>query len=256
MKTITITLMVAVMILASVSVSSAEDLILAALSYREGMRENANPEKWTASVEFFKGSAVDKKMSRENSEKSGFKSFYDAGLGEETARFAFAGVLSAGVIHPSGHMMEGAKYGIPVQIDYRNFREIFDLNKNKAEETDVNAAGFQTQDKVARAVNIPELYLFNAGYKILFPFLVNMSVKEVSYKDGDIGAIKAKSGNKYTKELITASAVADLVRGFLPKATWDLSFSTFDDNAPFGQGTPGLVFTVFINENLVPVWSR
>ena len=151
----------AIMFMASVSVASAGDLILAALSYREGMRENASAEKWLANVEFFKNSIVSEETSVVGgySQKPVFKNFYDAKIGEEVSRFAFAGILSGSVIHPFGHMMEGAKYGVPVKVDYKAMGEYWNTPDSRAEETDINGAGFQTQDQLALAANAPEIYL-------------------------------------------------------------------------------------------------
>ncbi|MEK7471146.1 MAG: hypothetical protein AAB623_00655 [Patescibacteria group bacterium] len=247
-------ILVAAMLLATVSVASAEENLILALSYRKGQTENvASSEKiWIADVKFFKNPNETGKI-RNNvdySSETGLINFYDAGLGEKAVRLASVGFVSAALIHPLGHLQEAGKNGVSASINYRTMSESWQIQGSLKKEVEINGAGFQMQDEFAKVVNSPEIYLFNTFYKVVYPWVVKNNNKiHYYYAAGDIGGIKL-SGNKYVKELINISAIFDLARSFESKATWDVSFSTFK------QGMPGLVFSIYIDENLMPIWSR
>lgn len=236
---------VAVLLLATASVASAENLLLA-LSYRKGQIQITSPEKWIVNANFYKNFTEGKDK---HFTDPGFKNFYDAGLGEKSVRFASVGILSAAIIHPWGHVTVAENYGIAASINYKTMSEPMALSKDARKKTDIFGAGFEFQGSFSEVANTSEVYLFNAVYLLLY-FPVDAMTHSNYPKGGDINEMRIESGNKYVKEILTVCAIADLTRSFTPKALWNVHFSTFR------QGVPGLVFSIFINENMMPVWSR
>lgn len=100
-------------------------------------------------------------------------------------------------------------------------------------ETDRHGAGFEGQDVISHAMDTPESASANAVYKLLYASGLTMG-RNMSEWAGDIDAMEKQSGNRYTKEMIVASVLADLMKVRNPKQNWDVGFSTF------GTGQPGL----------------
>jgi hypothetical protein len=130
--------------------------------------------------------------------------------------------------------------------------------KNSLLESDRNAAGFTTQDKVNQAIDTPESNAANALYKgVSLISNGDLGGKGV-YSGGDFGGMKENSGNNHTKEMVAATAIFDAIKALKPEVMpeWmrdgDLSLTTIGSeyDKPVSQrgfasvgGTPGVVFT-------------
>lgn len=105
-----------------------------------------------------------------------------------------------------------------------------------------NAAGFEGQDLLSKAMDSKEASLANALYKSIYLAGGSRLFGGADiYKGGDIGGIADNSGisKDKVKGLLALSTIADALKGteFIPKEYGNLSFSTL------GQGTPGLVWS-------------
>ena len=133
--------------------------------------------------------------------------------------------------HTGGHFAEANSQGVPISL--QGFQEVWnqpDLRKD----TDINGAGFQMQDLISSGTNNREMSLANAlikgSYLAGIPGMLDKNLKGA----GDINNMEMESGNKYTKELIAVSTLADLIKAYSPENKWSVGFSTF------GTGQPGL----------------
>lgn len=149
--------------------------------------------------------------------------------------FLEAYALSAGAMHPYGHVEAGDRKDNPVKIDYKNLIEKWDTRKGgNSAQTDLHGGGFEMQDKLSGLSNSPDLSLSNAIYKLLY--LMGSYKFGSGIGEGDIKAMQRTSGNKYVPEIIAATALSDLYKSQNPTADWSLGFTTLNG------GTPGLIF--------------
>ena len=142
--------------------------------------------------------------------------------------------LSAGLIHPYGHVDAGNRNDIPVSLDYKNLAENWDTRKggNRAQ-TDLHGGGFEMQDRISGLANSPELNSVNALYKLLY---LAGSHKMGGAQEGDVNAMERTSGNKNVNALLAASVLSDLYKSQNPGQNWNVGFTTL------GRGTPGLTY--------------
>jgi len=160
-----------------------------------------------------------------------------------------AGLFSSLAAHPYGHIAEASKEGRPASVDYRTGTESYnDEGLSPEKKANIHGAGFEMQDRMANAMDSPEMHGFNAVYKTLFPYIVDKMGSAIP--GGDIGGMERSSGNKYIKPILGASAFYDAYKAMHPDNNVNVGFSTF------GKGTPGLMATVPIDQNLIPVWSK
>jgi hypothetical protein len=113
-----------------------------------------------------------------------------------------------------------------------------------AKETDRQGAGFAGQDVMNSALDTPESNAANALYKGLY--LATGGLKT----SGDFRNMEENSGNRYTKPLVGASAFYNAYKAANPDNNVDVNFTTMN------QGTPGLMATIPLDQNLIPVLSR
>lgn len=127
----------------------------------------------------------------------------------------------------------GTEYNVPRKENYQPEYE----KVRKANESERQGAGFSGQDKMNEALNTPESNAANALYKAFY--LATGGPKGLEYKDGDFGGMEVNSGNKYTKELVAATALWDALKSQNANAlkNYDLSFDSTG-------GRPGLKLTI------------
>lgn len=145
-------------------------------------------------------------------------------------------LLSSGLVHPYGHVQQGADNGTPTTIDFRNMVENREgVSKSAADETDWHGAGFAAQDRLKNALRTPEADLVTGLSKLLYPATQRMFAP-TGIQGGDIGGMKRASGNNHVGELVALSALIDLVNSTKPNRNGSLNFTTLD------RGTPGVVW--------------
>lgn len=117
--------------------------------------------------------------------------------------------------------------------------------------TDIHGGGFTMQDQVTRSSGDLNYYLANAAIKMMhIAGLPERSSRDIALNSGgDIASIERASGNKYVKELLVASALADMSKLLYPSQNLDVSFTTLDQNMP------GLMVSIFLDNDLMPVWK-
>jgi hypothetical protein len=158
-------------------------------------------------------------------------------------------VASAGV-HTGGHIQEGAERGIPMSVHqatevWREKKHPDNMPGNRwgipyenpdlANESAIHGAGFAAQDKLKNAVDTPEANVATGFYKALYPFTQKIAPGQ-GVRGGDIGGMERASGNKYVGEMVAASAIHDLLKGFgVLKNKGNLNFKTVN-------GTPALLY--------------
>jgi len=153
---------------------------------------------------------------------------------------AAALALSAGAVHPLGHVSEGGKRGVPIRVHYKNMAEHWQKEpKNAGDEAAIHGAGFQAQDDVARAIEDKDTreaaYLANAILKGGYAARVTDKLgKNVS--GGDIGGMERVSGNRLTRPLVGFSAIMDLIKSQRPEQTWDVSAGPVGESIPNPMG--------------------
>jgi len=140
-----------------------------------------------------------------------------------------AAALSAGVAHPEGHIQKAEEYGVPGKVDYRNLVERYsqphwNMMLDKKREADIHSAGFENQQRLAKALEGTELEgegrLFNALFKALYA----AGVKPSGTK-GDPELIAEATGNKpgLVKSLLALAALADYDKYKRPERQWELT---------------------------------
>lgn len=151
--------------------------------------------------------------------------------------------ITAGAVHPHGHVAEGYRNDVPMRIDYRSGTE--KLSKQMPDRmtaTQIHGAGFEAQDDIKNAMADPkaksEMSIANALYKALYLSGIPDKFAKGMDQGGDIGAMEKTSGNNHLREILTASMLADLIAYKYPNKNWDVGFSTF------GTGQPGLKLNV------------
>ena len=155
----------------------------------------------------------------------------------DLSKLMLAALVSGGVVHPYGHVQQGAENGTPTTIDYKNMVEDRrGHSKNAADETGWHGAGFKAQDRLKNALNSPEVDLMTGLYKILYP-VTQKKFSPTGIEGGDIGGMARSSGNKHVKELLAASSVWDVLKGagLIDRRPGNLNFTVID-------GAPGLIF--------------
>ena len=143
--------------------------------------------------------------------------------------------ISGGYIHPQGHVASGMENNIPMTVDYGKRREYWQDTGDPRIDTQIHAGGFTEQDKLSHAMGGTDqetaMHIANALYKL--GYLSKISIpRDIP---GDVESIEKISGNKYTKPIIGASALMDILKASNPKDRWDVQFI-----AP--EGAPGLQF--------------
>ena len=143
-------------------------------------------------------------------------------------KLAAALALSAGAVHPLGHVSEGGKRGVPMRVDYKNMVENWQGEPRSAgDEAAIHGAGFKAQDDVARALEDKDsreaAYLANAILKGGYAAGVADKMAKGMTSGGDIGGMERASGNRLTRPLVGFSAVMDLIKSQRPEQTWDIS---------------------------------
>lgn len=149
--------------------------------------------------------------------------------------------LSTAFLHPEGHQQAGEDVRLqrPVDIDYKNLTESWPASSNKKAETIVQGGGFTSVDAMVEALkksNPKEgrnFEIANSVQKLAYPFVVEALGGRFKYPQGDIGAMKALSGNPHVDKMLIASALA----GFIPNKDWSLNFQT-------PGGVPSLMFSM------------
>jgi hypothetical protein len=121
----------------------------------------------------------------------------------------------------------------------------------KRNETDRNGAGFEGQDKVNAAMDSPESSLANAVSKGAY-IASGGGIGKSKDLQGDFGGVSVNSGvsRDKIKGMVGFSAMSDLYNASHPDNTTKVGFSTLN------QGTPGLVASVPVDQNLIPVFNR
>lgn len=139
--------------------------------------------------------------------------------------------------HTGGHFYEANNYSdplasTPIKLDAENLVEKWRANSN-SRATDIHGAGFAMQDRIRDTIDDSEtkknVATMGALIKGLYLAGVPMMLSKQMNSGGDIEGMERTSGNKYTKHLIGASALADVYG--IP-----VQFTTVD-------GAPGLMYT-------------
>lgn len=135
--------------------------------------------------------------------------------------------------HTAGHFNEASKQGLPISLDTKTFTENWGTPTSDRNAARMHGAGFEAQDNITRPMNDKAINLANALYKALYASGVTLAGSNMK-SDGDIGATTEKSGNKYTRELVLASALSDLMKSQQSNPNMGLRFHVTD-------GAPGLM---------------
>lgn len=147
-------------------------------------------------------------------------------------------------IHPLGHVDEGRKLGVDVEIDPKTFSEKW-YTDDPRKAARIHGAGFRGQDSVAKHTDSSkfigkDMRNANALYKIAYllgsPKLFDAKTKGDFTLLGD--SLKDKGATKTMKAAVLLSAIADLHKAKNPKRPWDLDFIQSSTGAP-GLGISG-----------------
>ena len=137
-------------------------------------------------------------------------------------------------LHTAGHFNEAGRQGLPITLDTKTFTENWQTPSSNSNSARMNGAGFETQDRITPMMNSRAMDLANALYKALYASGLTFAGNNFN-QGGDIRATESDSGNKYTKELVLASALSDLIRSKQDNPNWNMRFHVTD-------GAPGLMF--------------
>jgi len=199
MKTI---VMIFVMLMAA-PVASAENLIFAALSYREGQQVqiSASPEKWTGDVEFYKNSTVEK----ENEVGSWIKEPRDIGEVFSIVADISSGVVAGYVMHEVGHYVAASA------TETKIWMKEFIISANCRTDADcrvIDVGGFSAQIMTTEAIfQSGEKNALNAGW-LAFNIINSLGYVyewEESQPVGDIRSFAREGGNVRALETVLLS---------------------------------------------------
>lgn len=143
---------------------------------------------------------------------------------------ALAGLLSTGS-HALGHVKTGAKEGVPVKINYKDFTETWDTDSLK-KDLKINGGGFRGQDALSRFTDTKKLAkstrIINGLYKLAYlldaPTALGVDTK------GDIDNMGKHK--KAMQASVFASALSDLHKSKNPDRKWDLDLWQSKDGVP------------------------
>lgn len=176
--------------------------------------------------------------------------------------------VSGGVLHPQGHVQEGAKRSVPLSVDYRHMSERWGkspeeiekapqidgaaekitnkyglgvYNKGPEDVMAIHGAGFKAQDDIARALEDREskeaMYLANAilkgAYAAGLPDKLTKDAPDYP-TNGDIRDMKRISGNNYIRPMMGFSALMDLMKSQMPEQNWDVSAGVMPNSTAVG----------------------
>lgn len=151
-------------------------------------------------------------------------------------------LLSLGAVsgaHTMGHVSQGDRYGVDMNINLGNLSEIWDRHDISPERAArIHSAGFEAQDRVARMADNKPMYVANALYKL--GYLAGAPKVFGAKTKGDLallGKVKGDTAKKVAQGALTVSAISDLLKAF---GKWK-----GDSGFHFGQsdtGTPMLMY--------------